>query len=203
MMPGGERPFRGDGASAAVDYADVRTGGRFGHIDEHALAAGLELERFGMGAKHDIADGGSERRADDAKRTLAIADPDLFHFRVKADVIGIAAVEIVRAQDGVGGCVEGGDAAVGGIGDVEALAFRPEQDALRLFQTGEGVDDLAGIGVDDFDGVIAEGGEEEAVSGGVGGHVVEAAFEGGERDVLFEGEGLGEGGSGEEKEERG
>jgi len=67
--------------------------------------------------------------------------------------------------------IEDNDFALAAVGDEAAAKFGGYGDAVILFETGDGADGLAGVGVEDDD--FSAVGDVSAAGGGIDGDVVE------------------------------
>ena len=171
-----------DGALYPVNDGDLFG---IGDVDEDAAAAFLQLEGFRVGGQFDAADEFGGGGVNDGEGAFAVAEPGEFGLRVEAQVVGVGQGGEVL-EHFVVGAAEDLQGAVVAVGHDDLVLVREIEDAGGLGHSGDAPDALAGGEVNDFQGVVAEGGDKEPLAFRVDGEVVEAAFDARERDGLGE-----------------
>ena len=117
---------------------------------------------------------------------VAVGEPDAFRLRVEAQIVGV-----VHAGDaahfGVARAVENAARPVIAIRHDEQIFLREKKHAGRLLQSRDRVQTFPRGDIHDFERVIPERGEKEPVRRRVRRRVIEAPFDAGQREGLFQG----------------
>src|SRR6266496_951099 len=170
----GNAPSRDNQAFLAIHHRDVV---RRRHVDEDPRPARLQLEGFRMSGKPDIARRVTGRGIERAQRALSVSDVHLTRAGVVADVVGIIKpLDALDARER--SPVQDIDAVGAAVRDIDAIELGQIENPLRLAESGDASFAATRPYVDDFQRVIAEGGDEKPLLLQVNPEVVDAPLHG-------------------------
>ena len=155
-----------------------------GEIDENLTACGIELKAFGMDRQWNVGDPLESLGIDYRQPAAAIPDHNLIGGAVHADIVGILA-KINPTGRGIIRSGKNAHRSIARVCDVKRIHRRHVSEALRFPQSGNRLNDLALLEVDDPDGVVAELGNEEPLPRQINRHVINSTAHFAERNLGF------------------
>src|SRR6266705_1480444 len=130
-LSAGNVPSRDDRAFRAIHHRDAA---RRRHVDEDPRPARLQLERFRMSGKPDIARRAACRGIERAQRAVSVPDVHLARAGVIADVVGvIESLDALDARERTP--VQDIDAVGAAVRDIDAIELGQVEDPLRLAES--------------------------------------------------------------------
>ena len=190
---------RRGGCGPAGDHASLCKVGDFDlflvwNIHENAGPDFLKLKRFGVGIHNDLGDlfpvgvQNPQRPASfrpPAQRLLpAVTDDHMLAAGVVANVVGVVGELHCLKNLKCGSIVDPGGAVT--AGDEQPIGRGIVELPLRLLQTRKRPHSLAGLQVDHFGGVIAQGGHEQTLALHIDAEVIHPSIDARERDAGFQ-----------------
>src|SRR5579871_2039427 len=172
-----ETCLRSGGGPTGEDRALYKVGNLdlllVGDIHENASSCLLKLERFGVGI-HDYLPDQLSPGIQNPQRPgslwpssqrlfPAISDDHSATARIVANIVGIVG-ELHRVHELKCRAIENFRSAINTVGGVQAMGRIIVKQSLRLRQTRQRPDSLAGLQVEHLDSVVAQGGHEEALA---------------------------------------